>query len=485
MSTQRERELEQTVSRLEQENAALRALVRQQAQIIRNLTERIQHLEARLAKDSHNSGKPPSSDGYAKPKARSLRKAGKHPTGGQKGHEGHTLARTEHPDEVVQHPVTHCQSCGESLAQVHVSQVIKRQVFDLPPQAIRVTEHQAQTKICPCCGTTNKASFPAAVKAPTQYGPHILALAVYLQYGQHLPFERIRTLMQECFGLPISEATIACAAATCHGAIAAGLQEIENHLLATEVTHHDETGMRVKGKLQWMHLMSDQAFTRLWTHERRGGEGINAHHFLDGRTGKVIVHDHWSSYFGFPGVLHALCNAHILRELVGITEKPYCQLWSKDMIALLLEIKEAVERIHPQVLPNEQCAQYHSRFAAIVQQGFQENPESTETEPKKRGRKKRTVAQNLLHRLDDHQAEHLAFMMNPSIPFDNNLAERDVRMVKLQQKISGCFRTEEGAKRFADIRSYISTARKHGQSVLQVIEQALQNEPWIPSECMT
>jgi transposase len=370
-----------------------------------------------------------------------------------------------------------CKECGHILEDIEVETYEKRQVFDTPPVNLIVTEHRSQIKTCPHCGRLNKADFPESVKYPVQYGPNILASAIYCKNYQFIPYERISEFFDDVMGIKICSATIIRAERECFR----NLEEFENtiraKLISSSVLHCDETGMKVQGIRHWLHVASNDKYTCYFAHPKRGSEAIDAMGILSEFKG-IAVHDGWKPYNSY-NCDHALCNAHLQRELIGIEEN-YKQQWAKDMNELLSEMKTYADECKEQVkdLDFEQIKALEKRFDTVVMKGIEENPLSLNPEKQgKRGKNPKTKARNLLDRFIEHKERILRFLNDLKVPFENNQAERDIRMMKLQQKISGTFRTMQGAEAFCRIRTYISTIRKNGLHVLDAILAALKGAP--------
>ena len=436
--------------------------------LVAALQARVAELERQLGLNSGNSGKPPSSDGLKKKPARvgSLReRSGKKP-GGQKGHPGKTLSRAETPDDTIDHFPESCSGCGGALTGAMTTGHTARQVFDLPePQPLTITEHRAHVCVCGNCGAETRAAFPEDVTAPVQYGARIAAVVVYLLHYQLLPEKRLAALMADLFGVNLVTATIAGMSRNCAARFQGFTAAVRDRVASAPVKHMDETGFRIGGKTQWLHIASTIWLTFYRVSPKRGS-------LLENVLG-IVVHDHWKPYYTLKGVLHALCNAHHLRELQALVEIEK-EEWARKMQRLLRRACHAsnLARQRGVTLSPAFIALIGRCYDAILTEGFvfhEAQPALISTARKRRGRVPRRPGHNLLLRLRVRQVDVLRFLSDPTVPFTNNLAERDGRMMKLRQKISGGFRSVDGAEDFAVIRSLLSTARKQGWDILQAL----------------
>jgi transposase len=449
--------------KLEQENAQLRS---ENAEL-RAENNRLREL---LNKNSQNSSKPPSSDGLQKPAPKSQRgKSGKK-SGGQNGHVGRTLQQVETPDLVEIHQPEHCSGCNSSLAEVAANGFEKRQVFEIPEPKLNVIEHRCERKQCPGCGRQNIAQFPAGVEQPVQYGPLAKGLITYLQNYQFLSYERLSQFFKDIYGVHISQGTVYNTTKAAYTNLASFEEWVKELLIASKVLHADETGLRVLTTLYWLHLVSTDKLTYYLVHEKRGGDAMTAAGILPKFKG-TLVHDCWSPYFNFDFIRHGLCNAHLLRELTGVFENTK-QSWAKDMRHLLGKLNQATKT--PANWPSDpEIKAFEQEYRQILERGYEQ---TGGIEPEKR-----TIARNLWERFVMRQQQILLFMYDSSVPFDNNQAERDVRMAKVKQNVSGCFRSKAGADYFARIRGYISTVRKNGENVLIALQNAFLGRPYLPA----
>jgi transposase len=467
----------------EEEIAALRAENARQREQIAALLGRVQELEGRLAKDSHNSGKPPSSDGLARKahRTKSLRRRSGKASGGQLGHRGETLRLVAVPDAVVEHRPTVCSACQRVLDNAPVVLRERRQVSELPAVRLVVREHQALHVRCPGCQGVSVGTFPAEAPSRAQYGPRLRALCVYLVEQQLVPYARVRELLSDVFGARLSEGTVVAwvqqSAATLEPVDAA----LKAALVQAPVLHNDETGVRRAGSLAWAHVASTARLTHYAIHAKRASEATEAIGILPHFTG-VSVHDGWKPYRAYLRCRHALWNIHHLRELTFLEEQ-YQQTWATGMKALLREMKAAVEQARASGLhrlPATAREAFVTRYQAHLVAGHAANPPPA-ARPRPRGRIKQTPARNLLERLWLGQDQVLAFLDDLTIPFDNNQAERDLRMLTVQQKVCGCFRSDRGAEAFARLRAYLSTLRKQGVALLAALETVAAGQPLYPA----
>jgi len=472
---------EEILSVYEQGPDAVVCLVEGLLAVIRDHEERLKCLEDQLSKDSRNSSKPPSTDAYSKPKPKSQRKSTGRKPGGQQGHQGHFLQPVAHPDHTVSHSVGECEECGRGLTRVKAEGQENRQVFDLPPMQLEVTQHQAEIKRCPCCGHLNRGTFPEEVTHPAQYGCGVRGFAVYLNQYQMIPYERVEECFKDLFGHELSQGSLVNINDQCYRRLELIETALKEQLVNSEVVHLDETGFRFSGKCHWLHVASTENLTYFFPHPKRGKKATEDINILPLFQGTAI-HDNWSAYHYYE-CAHGLCNDHQVRELTFLHEE-HGQEWALEMKNLLLDIYRAVQeakKSRPKLTP-KQIREFENQYEQFLQRGFDANPlPSDEGLPKKRGRKKKTKSQDLLERLKDHKQETLAFMYDFNIPFGNNLAERDIRMMEVKQKISGSFRSDRGARVFCRIRGYISTMKKQSINVMDAIRSVFIGKPIAPA----
>ena len=449
--------------------------LREKEALLAEKESRIKELERQIKKNSQNSSKPPSSDGVRKPAPKSLRTpSGKKP-GGQPGHKGDTLLAVETPDTVVNLPVTRC-SCGEDLSLLPVTEHERRQVFDLPLPRLEVTEYCLDKVCCPACQKVIVAPAPPDVTAPTQYGLRFLSYLASLHQDQGIPLGRVCQISSDLFGAVVSEGTILQACQRLDQQLAPFVDHTRELLKISPVVHVDETSLRVDGRNAWCHVASTPRLTLLALHEKRGLEGIDALGVAPHVTG-TLVSDFWGAYLSLSPK-HAFCNAHILRELKAISEFDRHR-WASEMASFLLDLKEkTASRTSPASEVERQ--EILGRFQALLSRAW---IEAGRPLPRKgRGRVKATPAQNLLRRLEEYSRQILAFAFDPAIPFTNNQAEQDLRMIKVRQKVSGGFRTQKGARLFLTIKSYTGTLRKRSRDVWTGLTNAITGHPFIPSD---
>ena len=451
---------------------------------------RVAALEDRLALDSHNSSKPPSSDlGRPKPAPRSLRPApgttGLAP-GGQPGHPGTTLRLVAAPARLALHRPAQCAACGAGLAPGARQERLdaeRRQVLELPLPRLAVVEHRVVRVTCAACGAETAGRFPAGVAQPVQYGDRLKAVGVYLHAYQLVPYARTQELLEDLFGAAPAEGTLQTAEAVCSAALAAPEAAIARALRGAACAGFDETGVRVAGRREWLHVACTPTLTHSGVHPKRGRRAIDALGILPAFTG-TAVHDAYPSYLGYPDCAHALCNAHVLRELIFLHEEHH-QAWADELATLLVTAKDVADAARRRAGPRgpRHAGRHHRprRPPPLAGPGGEPGDGPASGHPARRGCRPQTKAQNLLDRLTTYRAAVLAFVYDLRVPFDNNQAERDLRMLKVQQKISGGFRTATGAAAFARIRGYVSTLRKQGLPVLAALERVFAGSPLLPS----
>lgn len=466
------------------ENQYLREEIAQLREEIAQLRQRNQELEALLGQNSHNSNWPSSRDkSRQKKRTRSLRPKSEKKAGGQAGHEGHTLEMQAKPDHIAHHRPSQCDHCqtpfGEQQRAVAID---KRQVHDLPPLHLVVTEHQAETLICGACGQMTSGIFPKEVVSPVQYGPRLQQLMVYLKQEQLIPYDRSRQFLADLLGVNLSPGTLENAVTRAADRLQPVMAAVKNSLIASDVVHFDESGFYIGGKRHWLHTAGTATLTYYYPHVRRGRKATDAMGILPAFLGRAI-HDAYPTYQLYTRCQHGLCNTHHLRELTAVVENEQ-QVWALRFIWFLLAAKQAVAAARQSgatALSPAKLAQIERLYTQLGQAALQANPPPPGGWPKsKRGRVKKTKARNLAERLVTHRAEVLAFVYDFKVPFDNNLAERDIRMLKVQQKISGCFRSQRGAEDFCTIRSYISTMRKQGVNVWLALGSVFSGDILIP-----
>ena len=460
---------------LQVEVAALCEQLNIALQAIEQLQARLQEMAAQLQQDSHNSHWPPSRN---KGRIKSLRKpSGKKP-GGQAGHEGRTLKLVNEPEQVVVHRPEQCVQCGHNLAEVVAVADERHQLFDLPPLQMVVTEHRTETLVCPHCQMRNQAQFPVEVSQPVQYGPQVKALSVYLHQHHLLPFARLTQVLADLLGTSPAAGTIALWLQEAAALVIEPVEQIKAQLRQSDVVHCDETGLYIAGERVWLHVAATEHLTCYEAHPKRGRQGSDALGILPNFAG-TAVHDNWAAYASY-GCHHALCNVHHLRELTSLHEQ-FGQAWAGEFNSFLLAVKAQVDQAKAQgatTLPPDQRAHIDHHYQQLVEQALAATAPPPDGWPKgKRGRVKKSKARNLAERFDQQRRQLLAFVDDFAVPFDNNLVERDIRMVKVQQKISGCFRSWAGAQAACRLRSYLSTMHKQGHAAFALLAALFARHP--------
>ena len=430
-------------------------------------------LKTRLGMNSSNSSLPPSSDKFVKKKERnrSLRKKSGKASGGQIGHKGSTLEKVNNPDFVVEFPHDICPHCAASLKDIKTDEIKTHQVFDIPEIKINVTEYQAHLKICPHCRKKSISQFPENVTHSAQYGPNIKGLILNLNVYHCLPYRRITELLIDVFNLKISEGTIANTLIKAHSALEKTENFFKEQLAKAKIAHADETGTKVNGINRWIHSFSNDKLTVLTSHKNRGKKAIVEAGILPNFHG-ILSHDCWYAYDCF-NVTHALCNAHLLRELNFLEENTELKfptkvkdilITLKDMIDSETEINEKTE------------LDFYLKYIFVVEQGYVEERihypfDNTQVG---KGKKKRSKAFNLLKRLSRYEDVLTFFLERDSSLFTNNAAEREIRNVKIKSKVQGAFRSDLGSEIYCRVRGYIATLKKNGQNQYEVLKSIFE-----------
>lgn len=458
---------------------SLNATIDAQTQLIAQLNQTIQELKEQLNKNSKNSSKPPSSDGFKKPAPKSLRKPSGKKVGGQNGHQGTYLAVLTEPDETIKHMPSSCEGCPHyQMCKSAACIAEKHHVIDAVVE-VNVTEHQIlEIPICMIHGEARKGVFPENVKATVQYGENLQALSVALNTVGAVSIKRTHEILSGVFNIPISTGTISSMVKRCADSLSNTVTEIRQRMKNSALGHFDETGTRVNKKLWWVHDASNCEYTYLDISTKRGSKGMEECGVLTEFKG-IAMHDCWASYWNYTDAEHAVCCAHLLRELTGISENHPEQKWASAFTDLLLEMKKAKDKAAEKGRDSLSYYYHHKfdrKYDELIKQARNENP-LPETTEKKRGRKKKGKILALVERLEKYKASVCLFIDNFNVPFDNNQAERDIRMIKVKTKVSGCFRTEEGARDYLKIMSYIGTAHKQGYNAYEAIKNAISGNP--------
>ena len=469
---------EEFVHSLIEQNAALTKQVSELTATVRELNQTIKELEEKLNKNSKNSSKPPSSDGLKKPpvnKDRSLRKSSEKKQGAQPGHDGVHLAIVADPDLTERHMHADCTRCMHRDACL-AKACIRETRHEIDAEVtVNVTAHElVSVPVCPLSGEEKTGAFPADIKAAVQYGKNLQALVVALNTVGAVSINRTHEILSGVFNIPLATGTIKNMVTRCAGCVDPAYEKLRRLAAALGLLHCDETGTRIDGKTWWVHDASDMDLTFLSINPKRSQKGMDAAGILPNFHG-IIVHDCWGSYWKYSGAVRAVCCAHLLRELNGVEENHPEQTWAKRFKELLLAMKKAKDEalaVGQDAISTEQLQKFDTQYDEILKTAYEENPQPEPT-AKKRGRRKKSKVLNLISRLDNYKASVCLFVKNLLVPFDNNQAERDLRMIKVKTKVSGCFRSEEGAQEYLKIMSYIGTAHKHGINAFTAIRNAL------------
>ncbi len=449
-------------------------IILHQAKVIEQLEQRIKELEAMLKADSRTSSRPPSSDGLKKKPAFPRKRGGRR--GGKPGHEGKTLKMVDDVDHKRIHgPVLEACCCGHSLSGIAVfPSEEKRQVFDLPPRLLEVTEHRVGVKCCPECGKVHQGQYPSGVNAPTQYGPRVRALISLLNVEQSIPVGRISELFHSLTGYELNHNTIVSAVSRMTQDLEADTERIKQKILASPVAYADETGARVAGKLHWGHNLATELYTYFFVHEKRGRKALESAQSITDQFTGTLIHDCWSSYFSLKCSDHGLCGAHLLRELKNLSDN-HQRKWTSQMHDLLMYAYHFSQNDQG-VLSAQKLKVVRRQYAKILAAAEAEEPPPV---IHKKGRPKKSKGRNLMDRMSQYEEYVLNFALVDNIPFTNNLAERDIRPWKTKLKVSGCFRTLHGARQYARIKGFCSTVKKHGLSVYEQLLAAIEGRSFL------
>ncbi|HEX2867917.1 MAG TPA: IS66 family transposase [Ignavibacteriales bacterium] len=455
----------------------LNEIIENQNKKIDQLEKKVLELESRINKDSKNSSKPPSTDMFRRNQNNSREKSGKKP-GGQPGHEPHRLELCSNPNKIVIHKATRCSCCRMSLKDIPIQRVERRQILDIPVIKIKVIEHQAEVKVCPVCNQTTKGKFPEKLQRVVQYGTGVYTFISACQNFLMIPYERTAEFFSYLFDHKISEGTLKNINERLYNTLEETDQKLKDAITRSEVVHQDETGIYISGERHWLHASSTERLTFYQNDKNRGQKAFDEIGIIPQFHG-ILIHDYWKPYLGYTDCSHYLCNAHHLRELKFIHEEFPHQKWAFHMQKLLKKAKERVDRAKQNGkmgLSRYLVNKYESLYDRIIIKAIRANPPNKERTTA-RGRIKQTVSRLLAERFRECKKMILGFIHDFKIPFDNNLVERDLRMMKLKQKVSGCFRSKEGADFFCRIRGYISSARKQGFNVFDALLSAFQGKP--------
>ena len=471
-------EQDEVIQQLRKENIQLQEENKQLREENILLKQEIKKLKERSNKDSTNSSKPPSTDDGFKEKESKKDKNTDKKRGGQKGSTSNNLKKSDNPDKIEVLESSTCSKCNHSLLDVEVKSISKKQVFDIPPVKMKVTEFQQHSKVCPCCAKVNKPDFPDALNSYVQYGDNIKTFIAYLNTYQMVPYERITELVGDLTSHTMSSGTVYNILQDFHNKLDSFEKKTKEQLLKSAVINVDETGTNIGGKLHWSHVISTSVLTYYMIHAKRGSEAIDDMEILPFFDG-IAVHDHWKAYNKYE-CTHSFCNAHILRELKGIAENENV-IWANDMHTLLTSMNDYLYSMkeNDKLSPSKgKIQQYYQRYDDICKAAEKYYPPPTEI-PKTKRKPKQSKGKNLLDRMVEYKEGTLMFFINLLVPFTNNLAERDLRMLKVKEKISGCFASFKGAQMFNRIRGFISTMKKNNRSVLEELGNILKGEVYI------